>query len=182
MEATYTTLSRLCIEMNRSEDHPQLFSAYTRSLPAARKMELLHLYHAYRNSFTERIKERIAAKMEVVHVAVHSYTPLLNGVRRNLDIGLLYDPSRPSERSFCLAWRKAIKVRMPAFTVRMNQPYKGTSNGFPTTLRQQFIHHYSGIELEVNQRFTKNGSMDKALTSALLHSLSEVLASTGRYR
>ena len=92
-ESTSATCTRLCIELNRSEHHPKLFSAYTRDLDPTWKQELLDFHRAYRSEFTARIKQRIAAKENVVHVAVHSFTPVLDGVKRTMDIGLLYDPS-----------------------------------------------------------------------------------------
>jgi predicted N-formylglutamate amidohydrolase len=175
-ESTSATLSRLCIELNRSEHHPKLFSAYTRDLDAARKQALLRFYHAYRDGFTARIQQRIAMKDDVVHVAVHSFTPVLDGTRRTMDIGLLYDPSRPGEQVFCLAWRKALHRRAPHLVVRMNRPYKGTSDGFPTLLRSIFPRHYAGIELEVNQRFAIKGRMDHIIIRVLRDTLAEVLA------
>jgi predicted N-formylglutamate amidohydrolase len=178
-ESTSATLSRLCIELNRSEDHPRLFSAYTRDLGAERKQELLNFHRAYRSEFTSRIRQRVSRKEQVVHVAVHSFTPVLDGVQRTMDIGLLYDLSRASERAFCLAWRKALHYRAPRLVVRMNQPYKGTSDGFPTLLRTDFPRHYAGIELEVNQRFANRGRMDPAVVSALRDTLAEVLNAVG---
>lgn len=174
-ESISAILSRLCIELNRSEHHPKLFSTYTRNIDPARKQELLKFHRAYRSEFTSLIKQRIAAKEDVVHVAVHSFTPVLDGVKRTMDIGLLYDPSRPSERAFCLAWRKALHHRAPHLVVRMNQPYKGTSDGFCTQLRTIFPKHYAGIELEVNQRFASKGRMDPAIVGVLLDALSDLL-------
>jgi len=178
-ESTSATLSRLCIELNRSEHHPKLFSAYTRNIDPSRKQELLEFHRAYRKAFTSLIKQRIAKKAEVVHIAVHSFTPVFEGVKRTMDIGLLYDPSRASERAFCMAWRKALHHRAPHLTVRMNQPYKGTSDGFSTHLRTVFPQRYAGIELEVNQRFASNGRMDPALVNALYGTLAEVLNEKG---
>ncbi|MEO7082312.1 MAG: N-formylglutamate amidohydrolase, partial [Flavobacteriales bacterium] len=175
-ETTSATLSRLCIELNRSEGHRQLFSKYTGSLDPPRKEELLAFHRSYWQNFIELIQERIAAGDEVMHVAVHSFTPVLDGVTRQVDIGFLYDPARSNERSFCMAWRKALATRMPALVLRMNQPYKGTSDGFPTALRRLFPAHYGGMELEVNQRFAPNGTMDQALAEAIRDSLAEVMA------
>jgi predicted N-formylglutamate amidohydrolase len=173
----HATISRLCIELNRSEHHPQLFSRFTKGLPTARKQQLLAFHRNYRNAFTDALRQRMANPEDVVHVAVHSFTPVLDGERRTMDIGLLYDPSRQAERAFCMAWRKALLARMPALTVRMNRPYKGTSDGFPTSLRRLFPKHYAGIELEVNQRFATNGRMDRELVQAIRASLESVLGS-----
>lgn len=174
-ETTSATLSRLCIELNRSEGHRQLFSKYTGSLDPHRKEELLAFHRSYWKNFIERIQERIAAGDEVMHVAVHSFTPVLDGVVRQVDIGLLYDPARSNERSFCMAWRKALAIRMPELVIRMNQPYKGVSDGFPTALRRLFPVHYGGMEVEVNQRFAKNGIMDPVIAEGIRHSLAEVM-------
>ena len=175
-ESTSATCTRLCIELNRSEHHPKLFSAYTRDLDPTWKQELLDFHRAYRSEFTARIKQRIAAKENVVHVAVHSFTPVLDGVKRTMDIGLLYDPSRANERAFCMAWRKALHTRAPQLVVRMNQPYKGISVGFPPHLRTLFPKNYAGIEVEVNQRFASNGRMDPGITGILKETLQEVLS------
>ena len=175
-ETTSATLSRLCIELNRSEGHRQLFSKYTGSLDPQRKEELLVFHRSYWKSFIERIQERIATGDEVMHVAVHSFTPVLDGVVRQVDIGLLYDPARSNERSFCMAWRKALAIRMPELVIRMNQPYKGVSDGFPTALRRLFPARYGGMEVEVNQRFAKSGIMDPVITEGIRDSLAEVMA------
>ncbi len=174
-ETTSATLSRLCIELNRTEGHRQLFSKYTSSLDPPRKEELLAFHRSYWNDFIERIQERIDEEQEVMHVAVHSFTPVLDGITRTVDIGFLYDPARSNERSFCMAWRKALATRMPDLALRMNQPYKGISDGFPTALRRLFSTHYGGMELEVNQRFAPNGTMEPALTEAIRESLAEVM-------
>ncbi|MCC6840130.1 MAG: N-formylglutamate amidohydrolase [Flavobacteriales bacterium] len=173
--STFTTLSRLCIEMNRSEGHRQQFSAFTAGVEPARKQHLLALYRTYRNAIIEDIQTRIAAGNAVLHVAVHSFTPVLDGVERRLDVGLLYDPQRTAERAFAMAWRKALRQRLPAMAVRMNQPYKGVSDGLPTALRNRFPKGYAGLELEVNQRFATNNRMEPRLASALHDSMAEVL-------
>ncbi|MBP8823408.1 MAG: N-formylglutamate amidohydrolase [Flavobacteriales bacterium] len=172
----FTTLSRLCIEMNRSEGHRQLFSAFTQELGPGPKQHLLALYRSYREAITGDIQARIAAGTTVLHVAVHSFTPVLDGVVRTVDIGLLYDPARAAERALCRKWSGAIQRRRPGLVVRMNQPYKGVSDGLPTALRKVFPTHYAGVELEVNQRFASHNRMDRQLASVLHDSLAEVLA------
>jgi hypothetical protein len=54
--------------------------------------------------------------------------------------------------------------------VKMNQPYKGTDDGFTTYLRKKFDpEHYAGIELEVNQKYFFEGAdvWDKVSTGIL---------------
>lgn len=172
----FATLSRLCIEMNRSIGHPKLFSAYTRTATKEQQQELLQAYSTYRDRITAAIQDLIAAGDAVLHISVHSFTPVLDGVERHVDIGLLYDPSRPDERGFCGAWRKQLAHGSPDLIVRMNRPYKGTADGFTTALRKVFPRNYSGIELEVNQRFAPKGNMDRAIKERIERSLVAALA------
>ena len=88
----------------------------------------------------------------MVHIGVHSFTPVLNGVTRAVDVGFLFDPARLGEAAFCRAWQQALHRRCPTWRVRRNVPYRGVNDGLTTTLRQQTSPDaYWGIELEMNQ-------------------------------
>lgn len=147
--------SRLLIELNRSPHHPRLWSGYSRTLPAVAKAELLaRYYHPYRDSVVAQLSQLLSRHRRVVHVSVHSFTPVLGKEVRNADVGLLYDPGRSSEKQFCLAWEQALSRQAPQFRVRRNYPYRGIADGLVTQLRKQFpVDRYAGVELEVNQRF-----------------------------
>lgn len=170
-------LSRLCIELNRSEHHPRLFSEFTQHLSAAEKRVLLSYYRTYREGFTASVQAALRDGHDVVHIGVHSFTHVLNGKERDLDIGLLYDPARPAEKHFCAEWSKAIRLRAPGLRVRMNRPYKGTSDGFTRDLRKRFPKGYAGIELEVDQRFAPKGRMHPDIGLVLYASLADLLGS-----
>ena len=160
-------LSRLCIEFNRSEDSKQLFSEYTRVLPGNLRQLLVDSYRSYRSEFEAQLDAALKDKYAVLHISVHSFTPVLNGKKRDCDIGLLYDPAHSHEAAFCNAWRDAIRVRAPGLRVRMNYPYKGTSDGYTRTLRKQYGTRYAGIELEVNQKFAPKGLMSSDIKEVL---------------
>lgn len=152
----FSTTTRLLVELNRSPGHRALFSEFTTTLDRRKKRELLDEYYfPYRRRVETAIAERIAMHSRVVHVSVHSFTPELNGIMRQADVGLLYDPRRPDERRICLAWQEALRSRRRELCVRRNYPYLGKSDGFTTYLRRQFApDNYAGIELEVNQRWS----------------------------
>lgn len=148
----YKTTSRLLIELNRSMHHPSLFSSFTKQLDKDTKNQIINqIYLPYRNSVEGKIKEMIATDNFVVQLSVHSFTPVLQGVERNCEIGLLYDPSRVKEKEFCHVWKRKILEKEKGWRIRMNYPYKGTADGFTTYLRKRFDTGYAGIELEVNQ-------------------------------
>lgn len=89
----YSTVSRLLVELNRSPRHPQLFSEITRRLPSAKKEEILSsFYFPYRNLIEAKIEEWIQEGEEVIHLSIHTFTPVLNGITRNADIGFYMIP------------------------------------------------------------------------------------------
>ena len=97
-----STTSRLLIDLNRSIGHPRLYSEATRGAPARVRSEILENYYLpHRNRVEADIAAAIARGSRVIHVASHSFTAVLDGVVRNADIGLLYDPARSGEVELC---------------------------------------------------------------------------------
>lgn len=171
----FLTVSRLLVEVNRSRHHRALFSPFTRGLPKPEKQAILAAHYLpHRQQVEAHIAHLIDQGQRVLHIGVHSFTPVLGEEVRNADIGLLYDPSRSGERTFCHAWRAQLQS---SFRVRLNYPYLGTSDGFTTYLRTQFADaNYAGIELEVNQRFPLGpqaawGKVRRELVSAFMAAL-----------
>lgn len=149
----FSTTTRLLVDLNRSIGNPSVFSEFTRALPRAERFRILaRHYLPYRVSATQAIE----AAMPVLHLSVHSFTPVLRGRVRGMDVGLLFDPARRSERAFCERWRASL--RAAGLAVRLNAPYRGTSDGFTSWLRRLFPERrYLGVELEVNQRLVRRG-------------------------
>ncbi len=150
-----STTTRLLVDLNRSPHHPRVFSEITRALDAPSRDALLRRYHAPHWAKVERALQRHArAGRRVLHVAVHSFTPVLHGTRRNCDVGLLYDPQRRPETRFCLDWQAHLRRGTPRLRVRRNYPYRGSDDGLTTAMRRRFgPRRYCGIELEINQEW-----------------------------
>ena len=157
LHASRTT--RLLVELNRSIGHPQLFSEVTRPLsPALRRDIVATHYRPHRDAIESAVAGHIAAGYRVLHIASHSFTPVLHGVERRADVAWLYDPSRAGEASFAARWMKDFAPRLPGLRLRRNYPYQGRSDGLMSLLRRQHPDaQYRGIELEVNQRFVAQG-------------------------
>lgn len=171
------TTSRLLVDLNRSVRHPTLFSKITRCLPNDTRREILARYYLpYRNRVELAIAEAIRHGNRVIHISSHSFTPELDGQARKADIGLLYDPSRPAERTLCRRWQAALKTKAPGLTVRRNYPYAGKADGFTTYLRRLFpADVYTGIELEINQKYVLSGGTEwLALRHSVLEALDEI--------
>ena len=151
----YSRISRLLIDLNRSPHNPNRFSEITRRLGAHEKTVIEKLYyHPYRAEVMSALLKYIGKGGQVLHLSVHTFTPVLHGKVRTADLGFLYDPSRKKETDFCILWQKTIRKLGPWLRTRRNYPYRGTSDGFTAYLRDFFPEDsYLGIELEVNQKF-----------------------------
>ena len=167
-------ISRLLIELNRSLHHPKLFSEYTAALNEAEKSKLIdEIYNPYRDKLEAEISKIIAEGEEVAHISFHSFTPVLDGKIRNADIGLLFDPSRASEKMICKKLKELLKTEIPAFKLRFNYPYLGKADGLTTYLRKKFPENYLGIEIEVNQKHSLFNRFDEDLKKTLFQVLLE---------
>lgn len=168
------TRTRLLVDLNRSPHNPRVFSERTRSLPRPGRMALLDAHHAPHREVVDATVARLAeGGKPVVHLAVHTFAPVLNGRVRGADIALLYDPARRMERTFCAAWASALARCFPDLAVRRNQPYRGASDGLTTWLRSRYPDgSYLGVEIEVNQRLLdSSGRFSRGIGRGLVASL-----------
>lgn len=164
--------TRLLIDVNRTRRVSQ-FSKFSRQLSDTEKQHLIDTYDApYKN----RLKGLIDKQRRygpVLHLSLHSFTPVWKGKRRNADIGILYDPTRKQEKQFAetLQTRLGQELRL---RVRRNYPYLGRAEGMTTRLRRQYSQkQYMGIEIELNQGFL--GSLTAKQQQDLVNSLAEAL-------
>jgi predicted N-formylglutamate amidohydrolase len=171
----------LLVDCNRGETSPTLFSSFAQRLDPRLRTELFEqVYRPYRSEVALEVQRAAVAGDSVLHLSVHSFTPVLHGVRRPTDVGLLFDPARPREAHFCERWQAEILSRAPSLRVHPNRPYSGADDGLTTTLRGRLPRtSYLGIELEVNQRFPRaGGSRWSALQRTLVDSVVATLAAT----
>lgn len=149
----FSQTSRLLVDLNRSLHHPKVFSAMVKACDEATRRSIIHdHYLPYRQTLEAEINTLVAARHNVLHLSIHSFTPELNGRIRKADIGLLYDPARTRELSFCKGLQQQL-TQSSAFIIRRNYPYHGNADGLTTWLRRQFpARHYRGIEIEMNQK------------------------------
>jgi predicted N-formylglutamate amidohydrolase len=170
----YSEISRLVVELNRSEHNRTLFSDITGSLPVAKRQQIMdEYYYPFRKKVFSHISRIIQQGGYVIHFSVHTFSPVVNGKIRNADVGLLYDPVRKSERDVAVRIAEALKHHSPHIRTRMNYPYAGKADGHTTALRKSFgAGEYAGLELEINQQLVTGGGTG---ASALHHSLGQAL-------
>ncbi len=172
------TMTRLVIDFNRTLGNPEVFSGVSSGFSDAEKQELIDdWYLPYRRKVEQQLREWIADDLAVLHLSIHSFGSVVNGMRRAADVGLLYDPSCRPEVTFCEEWRAAIENVAPDIPVRLNYPYSGTDDGFTRQLRTVFPQErYAGIELELNSRdFHENEEAWKRLRDTSVAALRNCL-------
>jgi predicted N-formylglutamate amidohydrolase len=171
-----STTTRLLVDLNRSLGHRQLFSATTRRLPApVRDRIVARWYLPHREAVEDHVRRAAVRGDRVIHIAAHSFAPVLDGRARRADVGLLYDPRRGEETALCARWKASLATRAPQLCVRRNYPYAGKDDGLTRHLRSRFSQHtYVGIELEINQAIVLAGGrawreLRHSLVAALRH-------------
>lgn len=166
-------VTRLLVDCNRSTRHSECFSEVTRGLDIPSKQAILHQYYTpFREQVIHYIDTQIKAGFQVLHLSIHSFTPVLNNQIRTAEIGLLYDPRRMAEKKLASHWQQQLKQAEASYRVRLNYPYLGVSDGFTRTLRRTFCaENYLGIELEVNQALTQGDQLLNTLKKILANSL-----------
>jgi len=168
--------TRLLVDLNRSETGKGLFSRFTAGLDESQRRALVDKYHRpYRAEVEQVVKQAVARGASVIHVSCHSFTPVLRGKVRKVDVGLLYDPKREGEKALCGMLRSRILRRARGLRVRMNLPYRGWTDGLTTWLRRIFPRAYLGVELEINQALYRPGRAWEEMKKSLAGSLCETL-------
>lgn len=155
-EPYLNTVTRLLVDLNRSTQSPTLFSEFTREQPLhVREKIFKKYYQPHRKKIEDKIDQIIGNGEQVIHVGIHTFTPVWENKEREVDVGFLFDPRSKAEQHLCYLWRHELSQRSSDLRIKMNEPYRGTMDGFTTYLRRQFTNNtYLGLEIEVNQRFT----------------------------
>lgn len=169
------SVTRLLVECNRSLDHPALWSVFSRRLPEDEKRAILdHYWHRHRDAVRSAVHgaERRGC---VLHVGVHTFTPVWDGRARATAIGVLYDPRREPERTVAMQLGRAARracareSRCDPRAVHLNRPYRGWTDGLTTTLRRELpADRYIGLEVEISQQLADDpGTVVPVLEAAL---------------
>ena len=181
-------VTRLFVDLNRAEENPQVIPLRSFDLevrgnhgltPGTREERLAVVHRPYR----ARVREDVLAALGVgrearcVHLSCHSFTPVLGERRREVELGVLFDPARPLEVR--VADLLLAPLRAAGWDARANEPYLGVDDGLTTWLRPQTPpDRYAGIEVEVSQgivadpaRFARACADVLAATAAALEAL-----------
>ena len=148
--------SRLVIDCNRPAGHPGSIPPVSEAtaVPAnraldpacvgAREGEILHPYHA---AIASLLGRRRAAGQRTVLVALHSFTPVYDGVARPWHAGILHDAAHGSYAGRVLA---AMQLA-PDLVIGDNEPYALTALSDYTVPLHAWSAGLDHVELEIRQ-------------------------------
>jgi predicted N-formylglutamate amidohydrolase len=120
--------SRLVVDCNRQLMDPSAFLEFgdgiiipgNRNLhPEEKKQRADEIYWPYHNAVTSQVERLQSAGRPPIFIAVHSFTPVLNGESRSCELGVLWDTDRVTAEIFVHDLREA------GFNVGDNEPYSG---------------------------------------------------------
>jgi len=167
--------SRLLIDLNRRVNDPTLIRSTAGGVPlpwndgiGVKEIERrLVAYHMpYHMQVDRLILQRLVRGVDPVLLAVHTFTPQLDGRLRRFDVGVLYEHHRGP------AHRLGRALRREGLSVRYNQPYSGLAGMMYAVDRHGTHHRLPCLELEVNQGlFDRKGAARKlglSITRGLL--------------
>lgn len=153
--------SRLLIDCNRDLTDESLIvrvsdgvhvpgNARVSRTERARRIALAHApYHAAVDRMVAREKRR-RPDAAVQILALHTFTPVMAGVVRDFDIGVLFD-AYPE-----LAHRLGRALARLGWRVRYNEPYSGLAGLIYSARRHGEAHDVAYVELEINNALLRS--------------------------
>jgi predicted N-formylglutamate amidohydrolase len=148
--AVLSGVSRLLVDCNRPLQDPTLFRTEAEG-------RLVHLNAGLSDEERERrihtawkpyhaaVDRVVAAHPEAAVVSMHSFTPIYEGKRRELEIGVLFDRDEDAGRALALLLNDA------GYHVRLNEPYSGKLGLIFSAEHHALDHDRLALELEIRQ-------------------------------
>ena len=134
------------------------------------KAELERRLSKYHHSFHGAIDRSVGERPGAAVVAVHSFTPEMDGKKREMEIGILFDKEEE------LAEIAAASLRDAGLTVALNAPYSGREGMIYTVVRHAGAHGRRGLEYEIRQDIATDKALRTDVVECLTASIKAVLA------
>ncbi len=175
--------SRLLIDLNRRVDDSTLVRLTAGSVPLPWnegidvdeiERRILAYHMPYHLEVDRLILRRLVRGVDPVLLAIHTFTPELNGRLRRFDVGILYEHHRAP------AHRLGRALGREGLSVRYNQPYSGMQGMMYSVDRHGAHHRLPCLELEVNQKLFERPGATRRLGSSISRGLLKMLPALER--
>ncbi|WP_108813464.1 N-formylglutamate amidohydrolase [Loktanella sp. Alg231-35] len=171
-----STVSRLVYDCNRPPEAPDAIPTRNEAYEVPGNVGLTdEEKHArvvrYYIPFRERLASEIARRTDPVIVTIHSFTPIYNGEKRDVEIGVLHD------RDSVLA--DAVMRVADSRDVRRNAPY-GPEDGVTHTLKEHAIRYgHLNVMIEVRNDLIADDAGQTAMAKTLAGWITQALETLG---
>ncbi|MEM8816616.1 MAG: N-formylglutamate amidohydrolase [Pseudomonadota bacterium] len=167
--------SRLVIDCNRNLLDASAFLEYGDGIvvPGNRKLSMQHktlradsIYWPYHAAVEGQISRLSALGPKPAFISIHSFTPVLDGVPREFQIGVLWDKDESLKEIFLEGFRAA------GFTVGDNEPYSGKAPADYTVDTHGEGNDLPCLGIEIRQDLIGDGE-GVARIAAVMHTIIE---------
>jgi len=154
-----TDFSRLLIDPNRGIDDPTLImrisdnnivegnkNIYNFKKSKKKDERVINYYNVYHSKISEFINLRKKNKKYPSIISIHSFTPVWRNIRRDIDIGILWDNDNRLPNIFF----NYLKENHKNLVIGDNQPYSGRLKN-DTLYKHATINGLSNILIEIRQ-------------------------------
>lgn len=183
--AVLSHFSRLVVDPNRRLDNPTLMPEISdgtvipgnRDLdPAARQARIDTFYRPYHAAIADQLAALMSAGRVPVLISMHSFTPVMHGVARPWEIGVLWnrDPRLPLPLME--------RLRAAGFVVGDNEPYSGADGHGYTQHTHADSRGLANVLIEVRQDLIDSEAGVALWADRLGAALEAVLADPVLYR
>jgi predicted N-formylglutamate amidohydrolase len=175
--------SRLVCDANRPPDSPtwlwQEIGGYRPTFnrevsDAERERRRRSYWEPYHAAIDRTLAERRRLAGEVLLLAVHTFTPELDGRRREMEIGVLFN------HHATVAERLAGALREEGLRAALNEPYSGREGLMFSVDRHGGEHAVTCLEIEVRQDLVAAAAPARRLGARLARVLGTLARGNGR--
>jgi predicted N-formylglutamate amidohydrolase len=99
-------------------------------------------------------------------LSIHSFTPIYEGIPREVEIGVLFH----KDESLAQAMGDHIAAST-GLDVRMNEPYSGANGLMFSAYQHAKTHSRPSLELEIRQDLSKDPAFQRTIVSAVSEGL-----------
>jgi predicted N-formylglutamate amidohydrolase len=161
--------SRLVADPNRPTEADDLFRTTAGGRPIVMNLRVdaidrdrrLALWEKYHRTLHREVERSRAETL----LAVHTFTPVYEGVQREMEIGVLFDEEEE------LAQRVRAELASEGFHVAMNAPYSGKDGLMYSVDRHAKQHGRRALEIEVRQDLAVEGEVRRRIVRSLRRTL-----------
>jgi len=115
-----------------------------------------------------------ASTLAIDRSNLHSFTPVYNGNRRDLDIGILHD----TDSRLADAMLQAVPEGLSAYTIKRNEPY-GPEDGVTHTLKRHAVaSNLFNVMIEIRNDLLASDTQCRDAAAGIEQWLSSVLTVT----